>query len=82
MERAYSPIRIRGLCLISGNSDGIYGVRAFNGDLSGTFYEISGQPGAGQTQGRKVWFFMGDGEMDAPQFLAPFHWLHVRIWTI
>lgn len=32
-------------------------------------------------QGRKVWGFLGDGEQDQPETLAPWRWLGVKSWT-
>ena len=35
-----------------------------------------------KTQGRKVWAFMGDGEMDEPESLGAISWPRARIWII
>ena len=34
------------------------------------------------TDGRKIWAFMGDGEMDEPESLGAITWHPVRSWII
>ena len=52
-------------------SDRLDGPRAAQRDLSGALHALSGAPKASSNRrNRKVWAFVGDGEMDEPESLA------------
>jgi pyruvate dehydrogenase E1 component len=68
--RASRRTRIRGSCPISGSFRRCRWARAADGDLSGALHEVLAGPRLAQTEGRKVWAFMGDGEMDEPESMG------------
>ena len=51
-------------------SHGVDGPGPDHGDLSGALHEIPGGRGIASMGDRKVWAFMGDGEMDEPESLG------------
>ena len=51
-------------------SDSIDGPWPNVSNLSSTFYEIFDQSGFNKDENRKVWAFLGDGEMDEPESLG------------
>ena len=51
--------------------DRLDGARAADGDLPGAVHEVPGRARESSTAGdRKVWAFMGDGEMDEPESMG------------
>ena len=51
-------------------ADGIDGPQPADGHLSGAFLKYLHARGLANTEGRKVWVFCGDGEMDEPESLG------------